>query len=129
MLAKLNFNTKFYQKRMNLAVLCRRCSRPYLGPVLWIPDILVRIRIRGSVPLTYGSGSCSFRQGPSSFFAYYFLKEHLHHFLKIKSTKLSHNSRNQGFFYYFCLMMEGSRSGRSKNISILWILILIHNTA
>jgi hypothetical protein len=30
--------------------------------VLWIPDILVRIRIRGSVPLTYGSGSSSFRE-------------------------------------------------------------------
>ncbi len=33
-------------------------------PVLWIRDILVRIRICGSVPLTYGSGSrsCFFRQ-------------------------------------------------------------------
>ncbi len=29
--------------------------------VLWVRDILVRIRIRGSVPLTYGSGSCFFR--------------------------------------------------------------------
>jgi hypothetical protein len=29
--------------------------------VLWIPDILVRIRIRGSVTLTYGSRSCFFR--------------------------------------------------------------------
>ncbi len=47
-------------------------------------DILVRIRIRGSVPVTYGSGSCVFRQWQTrcqqkklyfqSFFAYYFLK-------------------------------------------------------
>ncbi len=29
---------------------------------VWIRDILVRIRIRGSVTLTYGSGSCFFRQ-------------------------------------------------------------------
>ncbi len=41
------------------------------GAVLWIRDILVPFRIRGSVPLTYGSGfgsgswSCFFRQWPS----------------------------------------------------------------
>jgi hypothetical protein len=62
-------------------------------PVLRIRDILVRIRIRRFVPLTNGSGlgSCYFRQWPSrwrwSFFACYFLKLHLHHFLKIKSRK------------------------------------------
>jgi hypothetical protein len=33
----------------------------YLYAVLWIRDILVWIRIRGSVPLTYGSGSESFK--------------------------------------------------------------------
>jgi hypothetical protein len=37
-----------------------------------------------------------------SFSAYYLLKEHLHHFSKIKSQKKSQNSRNQGFSYYFC---------------------------
>ncbi len=31
--------------------------------VFWIRDILVRIRIRGSVTLTYGSGSDSYLQG------------------------------------------------------------------
>jgi hypothetical protein len=36
-----------------------------LEPVLRIRDILVRILIRGSVPLTNGSGSCNFRQRPS----------------------------------------------------------------
>ncbi len=35
------------------------------------------------------------------FFAYYFLKLHLHHFSKIKSQKESLNSRNQGFFLLF----------------------------
>jgi hypothetical protein len=62
-------------------------------------DMLVRIRILESVPLTNGSGSgfCSFRRWPSrckqkiivfflSFFAYYFLKEHLHS-SQIKSHK------------------------------------------
>jgi hypothetical protein len=33
-----------------------------------------------------------------SFFAYYFLKEHLHHH--------SQNSRNQCSSYYFCLMIR-----------------------
>ncbi len=39
----------------------RRSKSPYvLPPVQWIIEILFRIRIRGSVPLTYGSGSCFF---------------------------------------------------------------------
>jgi hypothetical protein len=78
------------------------------------------------------------------FSAYYFLKVHLHHFSKIKSQKESLNSRNQGFSYYFCMMIEGSGSGstagsgsgsialtsgsgsgsgRSKNTWIRWIRI------
>jgi hypothetical protein len=44
------------------------------------------------------------------FSAYYFLKVHLHHFSKIKSQKESQNSRNQGFSYYLCMMIEGSGS-------------------
>jgi hypothetical protein len=36
-----------------------------LKAALRIRDILVRIRIRGSVPLTNGSGSCHFRYWPS----------------------------------------------------------------
>ncbi len=44
------------------------------------------------------------------FSAYYFLKVHLHNFLKIKSQKESQNIRNQGFSYYFCMMIEGSGS-------------------
>jgi hypothetical protein len=45
------------------------------------------------------------------FSAYYFLKVHLHHFSKIKCQKESPNIRNQGFSYYFCMMIEGSGSG------------------
>ncbi len=40
-----------------------------------------------------------------SFSAQYFLKVHLHNFSKIKSQKKSQNSSNQGFSYYFCLMI------------------------
>ncbi len=89
-----------------------------------------------------GSGSCYFCHWPSrrqhktnlfkGFSAYYFLKVHLHHFSKTKSKKKSQNSRNQGFSYYFCLLIEGLTSGswsgsrRPKNI---WIRrIRIRNT-
>ncbi len=68
------------------------------------------------------------------FSAYYFLRVpvHLHNFSKIKSQKESQNSRNQGFSYYLCMMIEGSGSGsihltigsRSGSItSYLWIRI------
>jgi hypothetical protein len=65
--------------------------------VLWIRDILVRIRIRirGSVPLslTNGTDPAIFvldLQGANKktiFSAYYFLKVHLHIFSKIKGYK------------------------------------------
>ncbi len=59
-------------------------------PVLQIHEILVRILLFSSL---------IFRT--SSFFAYYFLKVHLHHFSKINSYKRSQNSRNQCFAYIF----------------------------
>jgi hypothetical protein len=114
--------------------------------VLRIHDILgwIRIRIRGSMPTTngsgfgsgFGSGSCyvtslNFKMPVKKkfictiFSAYYFLKLHLHHFSKIESQKESQNSRNQGFSYYFCMMIEGSGSRRPKN---MWIRIRIRNT-
>ncbi len=77
------------------------------------------------------------------FSAYYFLKVHLHHFSKIKSQKESQNISNQGFSYYFCMMIEGSGSGsipltsgsgsgsgswRPKNMWIRWNRIRIRNT-
>ncbi len=81
-----------------------------------------------------GSRSCYFRHWPSRcqqktnlltqfFLLAYFLKLHLHHFSNIKSQKESQNSRNQGFSNYFCMMIEGSGSGRPKNMWIRWIRI------
>ncbi len=74
-----------------------------------------------------------------NFFCFDFLKPHLHHFSKIKIQKESHNSSNQGFSYYFCMMIEGSGSirltsgsgsgsWRPKNMWIRWIRIRIRNT-
>ncbi len=78
-----------------------------------------------------------------SFSAYYFLTVHLHHFSKIKSQKVVTHSRNQGFSYFFILMLEGSGAGsgsmplttgsgsrRFKNIRIrrIRIRIRIRNT-
>ncbi len=102
------------------------------------------IRIRGSMPLTNGSGfaswirillfsSLTFKMPAENkifntiFSAYYFLKVQLHHFSKIKSQKESQNSRNQGFSYYFCMMIEGSGSipltsgSGSQRIKNMWI--------
>jgi hypothetical protein len=52
-------------------------------------------------------------------------------FQRYKVIKKSQNSRNQCFSYYFCLMIEGSGSGKPKNIWIHWIKIRIRirNTA
>ncbi len=92
---------------------------------LRIHDILVWIRIRGSMPLTngsgsgFGSGSCNFRHWPSrcqektNFFCL------LHNFLKIKSQKESQNIRNQDFsnFSGSILLNNGSGSGRPETES------------
>ena len=89
-----------------------------------IHDILVWIRIRGSMPLTngsgFGSGSCYFRHWPSrcqqktnfltQFFCLLLFEGTFTLFSKIKSQKESQNSRIQGFSYYFSIMMEGSGS-------------------
>jgi hypothetical protein len=77
----------------------RRIELGIYLPVLRIHDILVQIRIRGSMPLTNGSGSwilqfssLAFKMPKKNrflfcFSAYFFLKVHLHHFSKIKSQK------------------------------------------
>ncbi len=74
--------------------------------VLRIHDILVWIRIRGSMP-----SRCPQKTNlKKSFSAYYFLKVLLQ-VSKIKVKKKSRNSRNQDLSCYFCLMIEGSGSG------------------
>jgi hypothetical protein len=63
----------------------------------------------------------------TSVFAYFIFKLTFTSFFKDKVIKKSQNSRNQGFSYYFCLVIEGagsvprtngSGSGRPKNIRI-----------
>ncbi len=128
---------------------------PMSKAVLRIHDILVwiriRIQIRGSMPLTNGSGSCYFRHWPSrcqqkTNFYFLFLiclllfEGTFTSFFKDKSQKESQNSRNQGFSIYFCMMIEGSGSrarsgsipltsgsgsGKPKNMWIRWIRIRI----
>ncbi len=94
----------------DLYVLMTTFAVVYSASVLWIHEILVRIRIRGSIPLTNGSGSCSFRQWPSRY-------------------------QKKSKFYYFSFLTEGSGSvsgsgsgsRRPKNICIL--RFRIRNTA
>ncbi len=83
-------------------------------PRIYASDWWIRIRIRILDPDP--AGFVIDLQGANKklsfyfiFSAYYFLKIHLHLFSKIKSQKKSQNSRNQGFSYYFCMMIEESR--------------------
>jgi len=80
------------------------------------------------VTFWYGSEFCFFRQWPSrwqqkiivflSFLLITFWRYIYIIFQRKKAIK-SQNRGNQGFScYYFCLMIEGSGSGRSKNIRI-----------
>jgi hypothetical protein len=76
------------------------------------------------VPLTNGSGFGS-NSGPAPaifvsdrqtaaikpFFAFYFLKLHLHHFSKINSHKEVTKQQDQGFSYYFFFGIERSGAG------------------
>jgi hypothetical protein len=86
-----------------------------LKQMLGIHEIWVRIRIRGSIPLTKGSGC-----GPDPaivvsdlqdvnqkknlhFLAYSFLKAHLHHFSKIKSYRSHQTVGSNVFLTIFAL--------------------------
>jgi hypothetical protein len=75
--------------------------------VLQICDILVRIRLQ---ILLFSSQWPSRRK--QSFFAYYFLKVHLHHFFKDKKSQSRYKTRRIKVFLttVFCLMIEGSGS-------------------
>jgi hypothetical protein len=98
----------------------------YLIPSLYIVTVFFHAlkQCFGSVPFWYGSGSGSFSlvtfKMPTKdckfFFLLNFLKVHLHHSSQIKIMKKSQNSRNQGFSYYFCLMMEKSGSESESRI-------------
>ncbi len=94
-------------------------SLNYAEPALRIHDILVWIRIRGSMPLTNGSGSFYFHHWHSrcrqktnfkkvflhiTFWRYFYI------IFRSEVKKKSQNSRNQGFSSYLCLMIEGSEA-------------------
>ena len=95
-------------------------SKPVFLAVLWIRDMLVRIRIRWSMSLTYGSGSCFFRQWLTRcqqkiiFFAKFFcLLLFECTFTSVFIDKKSKNSQKIveiKVFLLFCLVMEGSGS-------------------
>jgi hypothetical protein len=110
-------------------------------------DILVRIRIRGSMPLTNGSGSCYFRHWPSrrqqkkEFLKKGFLlitgtfSLHLHKFTRIKGQKVTKQVGIKVFLLFLLVdrririrtsLINGSESARSKSIRIR--RIRIHNT-
>ncbi len=59
-----NLPSSVYCILVSLFILNKQCHLGLFTIVLWNRDILVRIRNRGSVPFTYGSGSgyCFFRQ-------------------------------------------------------------------
>jgi hypothetical protein len=91
-------------------------------PVLWIRDILERILIRGSAPMTFGSGSCS---SSSRCQKIVFWSVHLHQSSKIKSKKVKpQNSRNNFLLDNGRIRIGGS--GKPKNLRTL--RIRIHNT-
>jgi hypothetical protein len=58
--------------------------------------------------------------------SYFYLSSYIYIIFQRQKVKKSHkNGRNQGFSYYFCMMIEGSGSGRPKNMWIRWIRIRI----
>ncbi len=92
-------------------------------PEIEVWTTVLRIRIRGSMPLTNGSGSCFFFIDLQDANKKQFFFKKLSCLLLFEGTctmyiifqrqklkKKSQNSRNQGFSYYFCLMIEGSGS-------------------
>jgi len=117
-------------------------------PDLFSRVVSIQIRILGSVPLDYGSGSCSFLQWLSKcqqklsvfkVFCLLLTVGTISSIFKDKVIKKSQNCGNQGFSKFLCLMMEGSGiiseqkkitdpdSDHPKNFRIL--RIRIRNTA
>ncbi len=99
------------------------------SPVMRIHEILVRIRISGSIPLTSGSGcgsgSCYFRQWPSRrqqkiiFFSLSFLLVTFWRYIYIIFLRFIKKSQGSGSVS----LTNRSGSGRPKNIWILRIRI------
>jgi hypothetical protein len=101
-------------RQRNPMHICKTVFRIHDNSV-WIP-----IWIRGSMPLTIGSGSCflslTFKMPTKNkflnkFFCLLLFEGTFTSFFKDKKSKRSQNSRNQSFSYYFGLLIEGSGSG------------------
>ncbi len=105
------------RKQSSIRTLQSKCN--FLEPVLWILGILVRIRVR---ILLFSSVADKMPTKIKFFFkvyfAYYFLKVHLHKFLQKNSQKEVTNQQKSRIFLIFCLLVQGSGSGRTKNLRI-----------
>jgi|LakMenE01Jun11ns_1017448.scaffolds.fasta_scaffold9551482_2 hypothetical protein len=107
---KWRIKTRFFRWYDGEMMIAINCNWIQISIVSWIRDILVRIRIRRYVPLTYGSefilGSGS---GFESGFRYRIQGSEKHR-IRICYTAF------WMYFYFFCLFMEGSGSGcRSRS--------------
>jgi hypothetical protein len=81
-----------------------------LTPVLWILDILVRMRIWIRLKILLFPSLAFKMPTKHSFFCYFHFEGTFTSVFKDKVIKKSQNSRNHGFSYYFCLMIEGAGS-------------------
>ncbi len=121
----------------------RRSNRDDKKESIWVG------RERGTVPYYPWTGSVTFWYGPGSSdpdlapypdlfisdlqdtnknlilknFCSLLFKVHLHHSSQIKGHKEVTTQQKSRFSYYFCLMMGGSGSRRSKNLRTLRIWI------
>ena len=126
---RYSYNLTFLSWKNGLEGIIRIRNKSLRIPVFRTCDILARMLIRRSGPLTKwsrsGSGSCSvfvsdLQDANKKYFFSSFPFEDtftVQHSSNIKSHKKQQNSRNKGFSYFFCLMMEGSGSGRSKRLT------------
>ncbi len=94
------------------------CGSESADPCLWL---WIRILLFSSLTFKTPTKRWFF----FSFSASYFLKVHLHHFLKIKSQKSHKTEDIKVFLSIWYLIIEGSGPGRPKN---MWIRIRIRNT-
>jgi hypothetical protein len=109
---------------------CSSCPT-FFSPVLQIHDMLVwiRIRIRGSMHLTNGSGSCYFHHWSLNcqknclpiFSAYYFLKVHFRHFSKMKSQDANKKLINSK--KVFLLISFQQNSHKRVGIKVFWLFL------
>ncbi len=101
---KWRIKTRFFRWYDGEMMIAINCNWIQISIVSWIRDILVRIRIRRPVPLTYGY---EFILGSGSGFRYRIQGSEKHRIC---------NTAFWMFFYFFCLLMGGSGSGcRSRS--------------